>query len=258
MARIFITGTADGLGKLAAGALIADGHEVILHARSQKRIRDSHSLLPGAAGGASADLSIMNEVISLAEAVNKLGPFDAVIHNAALGDREHSPRLTPDGLPEVFAVNSIAPYILTALIKRPKRLVYLSSGLHSSGDASLKDVTWEKRRWSGFQAYSDSKLHDLILSQAAARLWPDVYSNAVDPGWVATKMGGAGAPDDLDEGYRTQCWLATSNDKNALTSGQYFYHRKSARFLKAAADFEVQEKFLEICREITGIALPKA
>ncbi len=161
------------------------------------------------------DLASIAQTRKVAEQVNGLGLFDAVIHNAAIGYREPRRIATEDGLPQVFAVNTLAPYILTALIKKPKRLVYLSSGLHRNGDASLKDLAWEQRPWQGQQAYSDTKLHDVLLAFAVARRWPGVLSNALEPGWVPTKMGGAGAPDDLDEGHRTQVWLAVSDDPAA-------------------------------------------
>ena len=141
----------------------------------------------------------------LAEQVNGLGALDAVIHNAAVGYRERH-ILTVDGLPHVFAVNTLAPYILTALIAKPKRLVYLSSGLHRQGDASLRDLLWEKRAWNGLNAYADTKLHDVILAFAVARKWPDVLSNALEPGWVATKMGGPGAADPaIQERLLAEC-----------------------------------------------------
>jgi len=92
--------------------------------------------------------------------------------------------------------------------------------LHWSGDPSLKDLTWSARPWSGSSAYADSKLHDLILAFAVARKWPDVLSNAVESEWVATKIGGPGAPNDLDAGAETQVWLATSADPEAIVSGQ--------------------------------------
>ena len=138
-----------------------------------------------------------------------------------------SPRrvATEDGLPLEFAVNTLAPYVLTALIQRPKRLVYLSSGLQQNGDPSLEDLAWERRQWRGTQAYSDTKLHDVMIAFAIARRWPDAFSNALEPGWVATKMGGAHAPDNQNEGHRTQVWLAVSSDPAAKVTGQYFYHR---------------------------------
>jgi NAD(P)-dependent dehydrogenase (short-subunit alcohol dehydrogenase family) len=256
MARVFITGASDGLGQMAAKLLIEQGHGVVLHARSEARGTQAMAAVPGAEAVVIGDLASIAQTKSIAEQVNRLGAFDAVIHNAAVGYREPRRIETEDGLPHVFAVNTIAPYVLTALIQRPKRLVYLSSGLHRSGDASLEDLTWENRPWRGQQAYSDSKLHDVLLAFAIARLWPDVLSNALEPGWVATKMGGPGAPDNLDEGHRTQVWLAVSEDAAAKVTGEYFYHRKLRAPLPVSRDVKRQEKLLEACRKFSGIDLP--
>jgi NAD(P)-dependent dehydrogenase (short-subunit alcohol dehydrogenase family) len=256
MSRIFITGSADGLGQMAARLLVADGHQVVLHARNISRANEALKAVPGAETALAADLSSIAETKALAEEVNRLGAFDAVIHNAGIGYREPRRKATADGLPEVFAVNSLSVYILTCLINRPKRLVYTSSGLHRQGDPSLKDLAWKERPWSGYQAYSDSKLHDVILAFAVARLWPDVYSNALEPGWVATKMGGSGAPDSLEDGPKTQVWLATGDDKQALTTGKYFYHQAAHPYLPAAADTHIQDRFLDACSEFSGVKLP--
>jgi len=256
MARIFITGSADGLGQMAARILVEQGHRVVLHARNEKRGREALAAVPGAETVLSADLSIISEMKKLAAEVNALGQFDAVIHNAALGYQEQGRGNTSDGLPSVFAVNSLAPYVLTCLISPPKRLVYMSSGLHTQGDASLKDLTWNERRWSGYAAYADSKLHDLILALAVARHWPEVLSNAVEPGWVATKMGGPNAPDNLQKGAETQAWLAVSEEDAAKLSGRYFYHQREKKFLKDAADVETQERFLAACETISGVKYP--
>ncbi|MGA2103240.1 MAG: SDR family NAD(P)-dependent oxidoreductase, partial [Candidatus Sulfotelmatobacter sp.] len=193
MARVFITGSSDGLGKMAAQLLIELGHKAVLHARNESRAQEAMAAVPGAESVVVGDLSSIAQTRTVADQVNALGSFDAVIHNAAVGYREPRRVATEDGLPQVFAVNTLAPYILTALIRKPKRLVYLSSGLHKSGDASLKDLTWEERPWRGQQAYSDTKLHDVLLAFAIARLWPDVLSNSLEPGWVPTKMGGSSA-----------------------------------------------------------------
>ncbi len=257
MARVFITGSADGLGQLAARLLVKEGHGVVLHARNARRAAEALAAVAGAETVVAGDLSSIADTKQLAEAVNKLGPFDAVIHNAAIGYREARRIETTDGLPQVFAVNSLAPYILTCLINPPKRLVYISSGLHRSGDLTLKDLTWEQRAWSGYSAYADSKLHNVILAFAVARKWKGVYSNALEPGWVATKMGGAGAPDSLEDAPKTQVWLATSNDKEALVSGKYFYHKKPKTFLTEAADAGIQDRFLTACAMLSGVAFPE-
>jgi NAD(P)-dependent dehydrogenase (short-subunit alcohol dehydrogenase family) len=187
--------------------------------------------------------------------VNELGPFDAVIHNAGVYGEAYC-ALTADGLPRIFTVNSLAPYILTCLITRPKRLVYTSSGMHRSGDGTLQDLTWSSRPCAASSAYSDSKLHNVILAFAVARKWPDILSNAVDPGWSATKMGGQGAPVTIEEGSRTQVWLAVSREKEALVTGQYFSHQRPGSFHSAAADRAVQDKYLAECTRLSEVVFP--
>jgi len=256
MARILITGAADGLGRLAAKRLVAEGHRVVLHARNRARAAEALAAVPGAEATAFGDLSSIDECRHIADQANLLGSFDAVIHNAGIGYRERRRVETVDGLPQVFAINTLAPYILTALIARPKRLVYLSSGMHRSGDPSLDDLLWRERTWNGSSAYADTKLHDAILAFAIARKWRDVLSNAVEPGWVATKMGGPSAPDDLEAGATTQVWLATSNDSDAMVSGEYFYHQRRKPPVAAVRDPKLQERLLAECARISGIALP--
>jgi NAD(P)-dependent dehydrogenase (short-subunit alcohol dehydrogenase family) len=252
--RLFISGSADGLGQLSARQLIAEGHEVVLHARSGERGRDAVNGAPGAAGVLVADLSSIAQTRRLAEEANASGRFDGVIHNAgvyALPRRIE----TEDGLSLVFAVNVLAPYLLTALMSRPERFVYLTSGLHRSGDQDLSDLQWRERPWNGMQAYSDSKLFDVVLAFAVARLWPEVLSNAVEPGWVPTKMGGPGAPDDLELGANTQAWLAVSDDPEAKVSGQVLYHRRPREAHSAASRQDVQDELLAACRQLTGARL---
>jgi NAD(P)-dependent dehydrogenase (short-subunit alcohol dehydrogenase family) len=258
MARVFVTGSSDGLGKMAAQLLLEQGHSVVLHARSEQRARDARAAVPQAETVLIADLSSIKQTHALANQVNALGVFDAVIHNAGLGYREPSRNPTEEGLPSVFAVNTLAPYILTALIQRPKRLVYVSSGLHQSGDVSLDDLAWEKRKWQSQQAYSDTKLHDVLLSFAVARLWKNVLSNSLEPGWVATKMGGPSATDNLDEGHRTQVWLAVSHDPKAQVTGEYFFHMRLRKPSAVTHDTELQEKLLKACVGFSGVALPRS
>src|SRR4029077_7123762 len=255
MSRVLITGSSDGLGLMAARRLLTAGHEVILHARNQGRARDARSAAPNAYGVVVGDLASIEETRGLADQANRLGPFDAVIHNAGVGNREARIE-TVDGLEHIFAINVLAPYLLTALIKQPKRLIYLSSGMHRGGEPDLTDLQWKRRRWSAWQAYSDSKLFDAVLALAMARRWPAVLSNAVDPGWVATKMGGPGAPGDLDRGSETQVWLAVSQDSAAMVSGAYFYHKKRQDAHPAARDASFQDGLLAACEALTGTPIP--
>ena len=253
MSRIFITGSTDGLGLLAARVLSSEGHEVVLHARNPERAEQVRGRLPAASEILVGDLSSIAQTRRLAERANAAEPFDAVIHNAGVygGGRLE----TEDGLPRIFAVNVVAPYLLTALLQRPERLVYLSSAMHRGAEADLQDPLWTRRRWDSTAAYSESKMHDLMLATAVARRWPGTLSNAVDPGWVPTKMGGPSAPDDLDEGCRTQAWLAASTDEAARVTGQYFHHGSPQQADPAAGDPDQQDRLLELCRSLTGVPL---
>lgn len=256
MARVFITGSSDGLGLMAGKLLAQWGHQVTLHARNAARAADARRALPPAEAVVIGDVASIAAMRSVADQVNALGRHDAVIHNVGVGSR--APRVeTTDGLSRLFAVNVLTPYLLTALLIRPDRLIYVSSGTHNSGDAHLDDAQWVKRRWNGSQAYADSKLFDVMLAFAVARLWPAIKSNAMTPGWVATKMGGAGAPDSLALGAVTQSWLAVSDDAGALVSGRYLFHQKPERTHHAAGRTELQDQFLDYCARLTGVTLSK-
>jgi len=252
--RVFITGSTDGLGRDAAQTLINEGHQVVLHARSEERAKSLADLAPRAAGVAIGDLASAAQTRALAVQVNKIGRMDAVIHNAGIY-REPNRGTTPEGHAKVLAVNTLAPYMLTALIERPDRLIYLSSSMHHGGDDSLHDIDWVERRWETNRAYSESKFYITALAFAIARRWPKVLSNAVDPGWVPTKMGGRGAPDDLEEGHLTQTWLAVSDDPAANVSGRYWYHRKPQKPAAETLDTGFQDRLMARLAELTGVRL---
>ncbi|NYJ11131.1 NAD(P)-dependent dehydrogenase (short-subunit alcohol dehydrogenase family) [Rhizobium leguminosarum] len=254
MSRIFITGSTDGLGLAAARTLMNEGHDVVLHARSRERAAAISETSAATLGLVIGDLASAAETRSIAEQVNAIGRMDAVIHNAGIY-LERSRGETPEGHAKTLAVNVLAPYLLTAWITRPDRLIYLSSGMHRSGGSSLDDIDWKRRPWNASQAYSESKLYIATLAAAIARHWPEVLSNAIDPGWVPTKMGGAGAPDDLEMGHLTQTWLATSEDEAAKVSGGYWYHRQQREAAAEVNEVEYQEALVERLVELTGVRL---
>lgn len=238
--RILVTGSADGLGHLTAQTLQAVGHDVVVHVRSRERLGAVQALREGGASVVIGDLADLDDTRRVAEQVNALGRMDAVVHNAGVYSGA-----------QVVPVNVVAPYVLTSLLHRPDRLVYLSSGMHRGGRAGLDYVDWSGRRPTA--SYSDSKLFVTTLAVAFARLWPDVLSNAVDPGWVPTRMGGVHAPDDLTLGHLTQEWLATSDDPAALTSGCYRHHQRRSEPHPAVHDERFQEALLAALAAHTGI-----
>jgi NAD(P)-dependent dehydrogenase (short-subunit alcohol dehydrogenase family) len=256
MARVLISGSADGLGLMAGRLLVEQGHSVTLHARNDRRAEDARAELPGADGVLAGDLLSLDGIRSVARQANDAGRFDAVLHNAGIGYREPRRIETVDGLSHLFTVNVLAPYLLTALITPPRRLVYLSSGMARGGNADLTDPQWAQRRWNGSQAYSDSKLFDLLLAFGVARRWPQVLSNSVEPGWVPTKMGGPGAPDDLDLAPVTQAWLAVSDDTAATVTGKHFYHQRQRSVPAEAHDAAAQDALLAYCADLTNVQIP--
>lgn len=196
------------------------------------------------AGAASVvgDLSDLEETRGVADQVNRLGRLDAVIHNAAVAAG-----------PRVLPVNVVAPYLLTALIHRPQRLIYLSSGMHRGGRASVTGMDWSGQRTTA--SYSDSKLLLTTLAMPVARVWKDVFSNAVDPGWVPTKMGGPGAPDDLRLGHLTQERLATSEDPEARTTGGYWHHERRIAPAAIVHDQHFQDQLFDALARVTATPL---
>lgn len=255
MAIVFITGSTDGLGRAAAQSLLDQGHRMVLHARSTDRAAALGGLASRSEGVVVGDLQSGAETRAIADQVNAIGRMDAVIHNAGVYT-QRSRGSTPEGHAVTLAINTLAPYMLTALIERPARLVYLSSGLHRGGEGSLDDLDWARRSWDSAKAYAESKLHLVALASALARRWPRVLSNAVDPGWARTRMGGAGAPVDVETGQKTQAWLAVSDDPAALVSGRYWHHFRQQEPARQAMDPSFQEKLLDKLDEMTGVALP--
>lgn len=245
MSLVLITGAVTGLGRGAATELLGSGHDIIVHARSRQRLDDSRDLLKAGARGVVGDLADAEAVRDLAAQVLALGVPDAVIHNAGTMDESL-----------VLPVNVVAPYLLTTLLPGTRRHIYLSSSMHRSGRADLAglETTWVGRSADGTsRGYSDSKLYVTVLMAAVARRCPQVLAHAVDPGWVPTRMGGTGAPDDLYLGHLTQSWLAVTDD--ARPSGGYWHHQRRQQAHPAVHDIAFQETLLAALEKATGTEL---
>jgi NAD(P)-dependent dehydrogenase (short-subunit alcohol dehydrogenase family) len=255
---IFITGSTQGIGLETAESLVTAGHRVVVHARDADKSERVRAALPGVSAVVTGDLGSLAQTRALAEAATAAGPFDVVIHNAGLGGGAATRAVTEDGLQEIFQVNVVAPYLLTALMPRPARLVYLTSGLEAQGRLDWEDPQYEHRAWNGMQAYSDSKLHDVLLAFAVARRWPQTVVNAVDPGWIKTRMGGHGATDELPQGAETQLWLATSDEPAATRSGRYLKRRQELKANPASYDHAQQDRLMSLLEGLTHAPFPKA
>jgi len=256
MSRILITGSAQGIGAECARQLLSMGHDVVLHARSDERAEAARAANPGAAGCVVGDLASMESTRHLAAVANVEGPFDAVIHNAGIGGGGNGRHETVDGLERIFHTNVVGPYLLTALMPVAPRVIYLTSGLESAGRWTPVDLQWREREWDGMQAYSDSKLHDSMLSFEIAARHPESIVNVVDPGWIKTKLGGPDAWDPVEEGAETQVWLATSDDELATASGRYVKRREVHEPNPTVNDAEARAQLIAELERLTGVPLP--
>ena len=255
MSRVFITGSAQGIGAECARQLLAMGHEVVLHGRSPERAAAALVALPDAVGAVSGDLASLAGTAELAAAAKAAGPFDVVIHNAGVGGGVPERRLTDDGLEFIFHTNVVGPYLLTALMPVASRMIYLTSGLEEQGTWRPDDLNWESRPWDGMQAYSDSKLHDSMLAFELAARHPESIVNVVDPGWIKTQLGGPNAWDEVADGAETQVWLAVSDDSAATASGRYVKRREALKPNPAVRDAAARAELISALEGITGVPL---
>lgn len=255
MARVLITGSSTGIGQAAAIALIEQGHEVVLHARNEQRAEEAEKNAPDAVGTVIGDLSSFSETHELARNAEKFGPYDTIVLNAGLG-RLHDPvrRVTSDGNEEMFQVNTLSAYLLTALLPRPKRLIFTSSALAGSGELDLADPSFERRFYTGRQAYANTKLHLVLLALGFGRRWPEVDGIAFDPGWVATQMtirNGDDAPLDARHPGERLARLATG----AHTPPNGYDTERSWQPGAAEHDARNQDGLLTLCAELTGVTI---
>ncbi|CEI70385.1 putative oxidoreductase [Fusarium venenatum] len=252
MVRVFITGSTDGIGQAAAKLLAEQGHQVVLHARNADRASSAKAAIPKAQAVLIGDLSSIDETKKLAKEANDAGPYDVIVHNAGIGYGATASReITSDKISAVFAVNTLAPYILTSLMDKPtSRLLFMSSNSHYSGDESLKNATQS-------HSYGNTKLHDTMLAKAFARRWTDIQVLSMHPGWVKTKMGGGSAPVHLDQPARALAsWVAGEGSLTKATSGAFVTTSGERSPHPGADNVSKQEELLDLCKEVSGVSAP--
>jgi NAD(P)-dependent dehydrogenase (short-subunit alcohol dehydrogenase family) len=252
-----LTGATDGIGLATAKVLLAAGHRVLVHARSEERGRpvvDALAADPSSTGEAllvTGDLSRLAEVRSLAEQVRSLGPVDVLVHNAGVWVRGETPASTPDGFETTFGVNVLAPHLLTTLLadQITDRLIWLGSGMAGSGrpdPAHLGTAQGPSR------AYADSKACDVALAVAWGRRRPGLASAALDPGWVQTKLASSGAPGVVEDSAASLAFCCTPADAGGadLGSAPYWRGRRSIALPGRLRDPDFCEAVAAGCDEL--------
>jgi len=255
VSSVLVTGSSDGIGAKVADLLAEQGHHVVLHGRNDERAEHCRTSGPAGADVVVGDLASLSSTRAMAAEVLRLGPLDVVVHNAGWASRDETRPLTEDGLEQTFQVNLLAPFLLTALLPLPPRLVFVSSDSISRGAIRLDDLQ-HASAWTADSAYADSKLGLAALAFAIARQYPAVLSNAVHPGWVRTKMAGDEAPLGVHQGADTPVWLATSPDADATVSGAFFHNRRPVSVNPQASDTRLQDGLVQRCAELCAAALP--
>ncbi len=246
MATIAITGSTDGIGRAAARRLLAGGHAVVLHARSEARgapVAEELGRL-GDVRLVTGDLADLAEVRSLAD---RLGELDVLVHNAGVWPPEGAPP-SAQGHELAFAVNALAPHLLTALLHERvrERLVFLGSGMVGSGRVDPDDLGTPR---SSRRAYADSKALDVVLALGWARRLPQLRVGAVDPGWVRTKLASPGAPGDVEDGGARVARAAAGAWAGGYTAGS-----RPARTPRALEDPGLQDRVLTAMDRLAGVA----
>ena len=248
MTTICLTGSTDGIGLAAARTLLADGHRVLVHARSESRGRPVVDDLSGDVDLVVGDLTSLAEVRALAERLRG-EPLDVLAHNAGVWVREQTPRMTGDGFETTFGVNVLAPHLLTSLLQGhlSGRLLWLGSGMAGSGRPKPTALGGEREPR---QAYADSKACDIALALAWGRRL-GLPSAAVDPGWVRTKLASTGAPGEVEEGADTLAWCCV---QAPLEQAPYWKDRRPATVPGRLRDAGLQDAIAAACDRLAGIS----
>jgi retinol dehydrogenase 12 len=270
-----VTGATSGIGKAAATALAGLGAQVVLVARDRQKAEavagriGAHSTLPPRVE--IADLAVMEQVRALAGRLNALERVDVLVNNAGLilGER----RGTPDGYEHVFAVNHLAPFLLTNILlpkltaSAPARVVTVTSDAHTNARLDLADPNCE-HGWDSWRSYANSKLANILFTRELARRLEGtgVTANCVHPGVVRTGFGRDSKPLlrvgiaiarpfflSPDRGADTVVYLASSPEVAGKTGG-YYVKRQQREPSSAARDDATARHLWEISEQMTGLA----
>ena len=251
--RVLVTGATDGIGEEIARQLAGRGARVIVHGRSAEKA-EAAAERTGAAETAVADLASFAQVRAMAGGLS--GPLDGLVNNAGIGYGTAPPRntRTEDGHEPTWQVNFLSAFLLTELLRerlKGGRVVHVSSGVHSSGSVDLEQP--DEPRFA--TPYAQSKIALVMLAREQGERWaqdggPAV--NACSPGWIATKMGGAGGG-RLADGADTPVWMLTDPALEGVT-GRYFWQRREEEPNPQANDATARRQLVALARAATRAA----
>jgi retinol dehydrogenase-12 len=252
MTKVLVTGSSDGIGKETAVLLAREGARVIVHGRTGARAAEAAQGIAGAESWI-CDFASLDSVRSAAA---KLPPgIDVLINNA--GVYLQARQLTKDGYEATFQINHLAPFLLTNLLlpsmSEGSRIVNVSSQVHSGAEIAWDDLMGE-RGYSGYGAYGQSKLANLLFTRELARRQKKATVNALHPGVIGTKLlrGGFGAMGggSLAQGAETPVYLALSKEVEGVT-GKYFVRRSETRPSPQALDDEAAQRLWDVSERLT-------
>ncbi|MEI8257707.1 MAG: SDR family oxidoreductase [Deltaproteobacteria bacterium] len=263
---VLVTGATDGIGRQTALDIARAGAAVIIHGRRAEGIAATREWLLREVHGATvhearADLASLDGIRALgADLTARFARLDAVIHNAGVFMKERV--LTRDGFETTFAVNHLAPFLLTHLLIGPLaaargRVVNVSSIAHSRAAMDFSNLQGE-RQFAGYDAYARSKLANVLFTVELARRVASrgITTNALHPGVVGTKLlregFGSNGSESLAEGAATSVFLAISPDVAGVT-GKYFSQRREAVPSRLAGDDALARRFYEFSAEAVGV-----
>jgi retinol dehydrogenase 12 len=270
-----VTGATSGIGKATAIALARQGAQVVLVGRDRGRSEATQEEVAAVASAVPqvqiADLSSMAQVRALAERLGALDRIDVLINNAGFVASQR--RVTQDGFEEVFAVNHLAPFLLTNLLlgkltaSAPARVITVTSDAHTAARLDLDNLHLE-HGWDSWRSYSNSKLANILFTRELARRLEGtgVTANCAHPGVVRTGFGRDASPLlrigltiarpfllSPERGASTIVYLATSPDVADATGG-YYVKSQRREPSKAAQDEATAQRLWELSEELTGLA----